>query len=332
MDIIIKKRDAYFCNLKAVLILLVVYGHLIEPEMGKFDIVMALYKFIYMVHMPLFVFLSGYFTVNGKTAVKQAKKILITYIILQSSIMVAVNYLHIEIYVGNTPINYVSFTTPFWHLWYLISLACWSMAGSVILFLDERYRILKRSSMKVFIIVISVIVGCLAGMMPYIGRELSLSRTLVFMPYFLGGMFIPKNIQWHKYKKRGIIALALGLILFIGSYETIDYSFLWQRSPYGDDMYTGILCRGLCYITAVLLGFFVITHMPGRRCFFSKIGADTMNIYLWHPFIIMLMNGVGISENLFIFLAFPISMMIIYLIYMLFKWNSGLYGIFHSKT
>ena len=55
-----KERDTYFDNLKFILILLVVVGHLIEPfndeaAMG------AIYRFIYSFHMPLFIFAAGYF-------------------------------------------------------------------------------------------------------------------------------------------------------------------------------------------------------------------------------------------------------------------------------
>ena len=56
-----KQRDAYFDNVKGILILLVVIGHLIEPFYLKSKFVESLYTFIYTFHMPAFIFLSGLF-------------------------------------------------------------------------------------------------------------------------------------------------------------------------------------------------------------------------------------------------------------------------------
>ncbi|MBP3851842.1 MAG: acyltransferase family protein, partial [Erysipelotrichaceae bacterium] len=54
------KRDYYFDNLKAVLIFLVILGHFLLPiETGPLCI---LKRWIYSFHMPLFIFVSGYFS------------------------------------------------------------------------------------------------------------------------------------------------------------------------------------------------------------------------------------------------------------------------------
>lgn len=57
----VKLRDAQYCNLKLLLIFLVIYGHLIEPGIRNSEVLMVQYRWIYMVHMPLFCFLSGFF-------------------------------------------------------------------------------------------------------------------------------------------------------------------------------------------------------------------------------------------------------------------------------
>lgn len=55
----IKLREARYCNLKLLLIFLVIYGHTIETQIWHNTVLMTQYKFIYLVHMPLFAFLSG---------------------------------------------------------------------------------------------------------------------------------------------------------------------------------------------------------------------------------------------------------------------------------
>lgn len=57
----IKFRQAYYCNLKAFLMVLVIYGHWIEPEIEHSRLLYTQYWWIYLLHMPLFAFLSGLF-------------------------------------------------------------------------------------------------------------------------------------------------------------------------------------------------------------------------------------------------------------------------------
>jgi len=60
-----KLRDARFDTLKGMLILLVVCGHFFgHSSQGSLSQVMG--NFIYSFHMPLFVFISGYFTSSRK--------------------------------------------------------------------------------------------------------------------------------------------------------------------------------------------------------------------------------------------------------------------------
>ncbi|MDA3100191.1 acyltransferase family protein, partial [Staphylococcus pseudintermedius] len=59
-----KKRDAFFDNARAILIFLVVFGHLIQPYTDAHPTVYALYLLIYSFHMPAFLFISGYFAKN----------------------------------------------------------------------------------------------------------------------------------------------------------------------------------------------------------------------------------------------------------------------------
>ncbi|MFY9176926.1 MAG: acyltransferase family protein [Caldicoprobacterales bacterium] len=59
-----KYRDPYFCNLKFILISLVILGHLMEKYTYTNNDLYNIYALIYMVHMPLFAFISGYFSKN----------------------------------------------------------------------------------------------------------------------------------------------------------------------------------------------------------------------------------------------------------------------------
>ncbi|MBR1625808.1 MAG: acyltransferase family protein, partial [Bacteroidales bacterium] len=58
---LVGQRDSFFDGLKFVLITLVVLGHSIGPVSTVYPL-SVIYDFIYFFHMPLFIFVSGYFT------------------------------------------------------------------------------------------------------------------------------------------------------------------------------------------------------------------------------------------------------------------------------
>jgi len=56
----VKRRQAKYCNLKLVLIFLVIFGHMIEP------LNLRMYHWIYAFHMPVFAMLSGMFSTKNR--------------------------------------------------------------------------------------------------------------------------------------------------------------------------------------------------------------------------------------------------------------------------
>lgn len=60
----LKERDYFFDNARAILILLVVFGHMLQPYTSGDKYLSALYLVIYSFHMPTFLFISGYFAKN----------------------------------------------------------------------------------------------------------------------------------------------------------------------------------------------------------------------------------------------------------------------------
>ena len=76
-----KKRNAYFDNLKGILIFLVVLGHVLSSFAGEGSVARWLYLLIFSFHMPVFLFVSGYFAKpDPKTVIA---RLLILYLIFQ---------------------------------------------------------------------------------------------------------------------------------------------------------------------------------------------------------------------------------------------------------
>jgi len=118
------ERKAYFDNAKFVLIFLVVFGHMIQPFKTDHALVGTLYTWMYTFHMPVFIFLAGFFAKGSGKLVdikKLAKKLLVPYIVFQ--VIYTIFYFNF----GNLPLWTDSLFYPLWSLWFLVSLFCWHL-------------------------------------------------------------------------------------------------------------------------------------------------------------------------------------------------------------
>lgn len=311
----IKKRDAYYCNLKFLLLYLVVFGHWIEPYIDSFPPVHSVYRIIYTVHMPLFIFISGSFLASGEQAKIQAFRCLSCYLIFQSAAVLA----------GAVSGRPLRLYRPCWHLWYLLSLSLWSFSA----WISERWiRLSERSPyIRSGGILLAVLIGCGTGCLPRVGRDMSLSRTLTFFPYFLAGQLCPRNIFREK-RLLGIVSLLGfgGLYLLFNSH--IPTGFFYQGDSYGSLGNTlGIRLRLICYIMGGLFGIGLLALVPERRFLFSSIGADTLWVYLCHAPLIMLLRLLPLPPLEMVLIGPLASLWIICLLYHLFRWKSQLYAI-----
>ena len=297
----IKLRYANYCNLKLFLIFLVIYGHLIEPEIWNSEVLMVQYRWIYLIHMPLFSFLSGLFINQAKDCRVQLLRIFPLYILLQT----------IAILIGN---GFVKVFTPWWIFWYLLSYSIWLCVS----YLWFRFC---NGKGEIIILLFSIIAGCLVGLIPDIGREFSLSRTIVFFPYFWSGVIFNPTFNWKKLRIAGFFSFVIVFIVMLYLGDEIPVHFLYQASSYDD--VDGILLRLLCYSLAILLGVFLLSFSPMRRLPFSKLGANTMFAYLLHaPFVLLIREfDYPWYYDIIIAVAF------LYITYKLTQWHGSLYGI-----
>ena len=158
-----KERNYYIDNIKAIVIFLMVFGHLLS----SFKSIPAqyIYKVIYFFHMPLLIYISGYLSKFN------FKKILI-----QLALPFCVFRL---LFVGFDFLIYgkVQFIwNEFGILWYLFSLILFKiMLHLIVKLISERYYLL--------FFIISIFTGLIAGFIP-LGEEFSFSRTFAFFPFF----------------------------------------------------------------------------------------------------------------------------------------------------
>lgn len=269
-----EKRNYLFDNLKVLLIFLVVFAHTLENYIHNNMVLRSIYFFIFMFHMPLFIFVSGYFSRTINKHRKDAVKDLLIPFILFNIIWYAS--------IGNFkfPIYY-----PGWTLWYLLSLFFW------------RFFLIDLIKIK-WVIVLSIILGLLVGFNGKFIDLFSFSRTFAYLPFFLLGYY-SNDSTINKIKKYSNVISILGLIIIgafaflVTKYEIIDYKFLYMSQSYksfGFGIYQGILLRILFYILATLISVFVMNLFSRKKLNLSKIGGETLVIYLGHIYLIRLLE------------------------------------------
>jgi Fucose 4-O-acetylase and related acetyltransferases len=266
-------RNYQVDNIRALLIFLVVLGHLIPLNNGGINS-NPLYSVIYSFHMALFVF------VNGIYARFDRKKILKHYIWPYIFFQTAYYYFCAYILHDNTVLQ---FTTPYWLLWYLMTMITYLCL----------IPLLKTGSHKHVLITVAgtFLLAIITGFDNTIGKYLSLSRTICFLPFFLLGFY--HNLLIDE-KTRAVLRkpyiAAFGVIGII----VLEFALCMSNSPVVVLHHTGpydIIMRDAgirLILEAIGLAWIVLLFaaIPDRPIkLITTIGQNTMPIYLLHGFI-----------------------------------------------
>ena len=295
----VKLRNAGYCNLKLILIFFVVYGHLIENNLTGSYAAAALYRIIYFFHMPVFAFVSGLFVRDIHLCIKQLRRTMIIYVTFQLGAVVLTW--------GRT-----SLLTPYWHLWYLLSLCTWLGAAWIWM----RFGKLRHRRAVVLLCVIS---GCAVGFAPWAGRVLSVSRTVVFLPYFMAGVM--RDGETVRLKRGYVLLLLATAMILMAVCRNMPTAFLYQASPYSGEQ--DLFYRIVCYIVGAAGCAAALTFVPDKRYVFTKIGADTMWVYLLHAPMVLAVRAFYTEWYGCILIAAAI----IIVLHLITRWYGGLYGI-----
>ena len=268
----VRKRDYGFDNIKLFLIVLVVLGHILEEMSltGSLGIIRAC---IYSFHMPLFVFVSGYFS---KSVSSKKERVFTNYLI--------------PFFIFNTAYAliisdgfFVNIFLPVYAFWYFLSLFFWSISIDYI----GRFKPL---------IFVSVLLGLYCGCFDSIGRTLSLSRTICFFPFFILGYLINKEgISKLRSINKAVPVLGVAFSLFITAFANYRgiipvkmYEMLQSYQKTGVDKLSGVLERLFIYSVAVIMIVCLIALIPDKEYKITKIGTRTACIYIFSSFIIKL--------------------------------------------
>jgi fucose 4-O-acetylase-like acetyltransferase len=299
------QRDHLLDNLKFILISFVVIGHFIQPYIEQSVTLKTVFFCIYSFHMPLFVFISGYFSKsqNSLNPGKIVATILIPYIIFS-----IIWCLRESIHTKHLSLNI--FVPPF-HLWYLLSLFTWKALLPYIQALRA----------PIFFL---VVLALITGFSHAIGWHLSLSRTISLLPFFVLGSLCSSSILYKIHNMKYFLLLGVILLVVlaccISQFPLFNWAIFFWSPSYHEAGYSNGVGFGLRFTAMFLafgIGLALLALTPVKKVFFTSLGSRTMLVFILHGFLVPTFTtrfplwNQSLLNN-FIILIFPV--LLIYLL------------------
>jgi fucose 4-O-acetylase-like acetyltransferase len=269
----IKRRDPFFDNAKFLAIVLVVAGHAIEPLRHTRE-AHALYLYVYMFHMPVFIIITGYFSRTFTFSSGKARKLItnlaVPYVIFETTYSifrwVAGGY-HFQI----------SLLAPVWLTWFLMATFFWRLSTPV-------WQQLR------WPISIAILIALLSGMNT-LPSTFEMHRTLGLLPFFVIGLKLrPEHFAL---LRRPAVRLAAAGVLLAGlavafaahNHMTIEWAYWRHGNDYlGVSEVTGTIMRMGVLGASLLLSAAFLALVPVRVTWYTGLGTATLYAYLLHGF------------------------------------------------
>lgn len=290
-------RIYLYDNIKFLAILLVVIGHAINflTEADGNMLEKSLFLTIYSIHMPLFIFISGLFLRPMDKSTKFPKQKVISYILIGIVLRIMMSLLRL-ILGKNMSYSLLDMYDSFaWFMW------------AIAVFITLMW-IFREYNTKI-ILLLSLLVGCMAGYDKFLGDKFALMRIAVFLPFFVAGYMIKpeqlSNLLSKTWVKVVSIFVAVGFIalFFINTdiYQYLRPMFTGRNSfeVLVECESFGGLIRLLCYAISSLFGLAVMSLVPNKNLgIITKTGTKTLQIYFWHQVFLVLLTHFGVYGHI----------------------------------
>ena len=269
-------RNPWLDNAKALLVTLVVVGHAWSVLADSPDTEWA-YDFLYLWHIPAFVFVSGYlsksFEWDRRRLMGLVHTLLIPYLLFEP----ALYFFRVEV-VGEEVGNML-WLEPHWTMWYLVVLLMWRLITPIL-------------RLHWLFLPVSVVVSLAGGL--WTTDLLMLPRFLGLLPFFVLGLYLkPRHLAhlddvWVRVAAVPALAIMGGMAVYTD--EWARTAIYWYDAGYEDvgiDPVIGFQTRLTVMVLGVLGTFSVLALVPRRSLgWFTTLGTGTMVVYLFHGFFI----------------------------------------------
>jgi fucose 4-O-acetylase-like acetyltransferase len=267
------------------LVLLVVVGHswTLLPHNVLND---HLYDFLYTWHVPAFVLVTGYlsrsFTWESRRMWRLVRTVAIPYVIFECALAL------FRIYVGGEQLRDM-FQDPHWPMWYLSALFFWRLGTPVFKALPTHFAVALAAA-------ISLLGGVVAD------TTFDFFRICGLLPFFVVGLKAgPGQLQRLRegWARNAAVLVFLGIAIATTWTDTIAQTD-WLYYSYGYHMLGvsdlhGIALRGGLLVVGLLGALAFLSWVPRSNGWFTRMGAATLVVYLFHGFVIKGASYAGYS-------------------------------------
>ncbi|WP_128429859.1 acyltransferase family protein [Streptomyces cyaneus] len=273
----VDQRDPFFDNAKYLAIVLVAVGHAWEPLREGSRAVTALYLLVYAFHMPAFAMISGYFSRGFEARPRKVGRLLtgvaVPYVVFE------VAYTLFTRWTSQDPDRPISLLDPLYLTWFLAALFIWRLTAPV-------WRLAR------WPLPLALAIAMLATLSPSIGDDLGLQRVLQFLPYFVLGLLL-KPEHFRLVRRRAVRILALPVLvcaLAVAYWAVPRMNYAWFfHSESAEELaapaWYGPLMTLAGFGCSVVLVACFLAWVPGRRTWFTALGAGTLCGFLLHGFV-----------------------------------------------
>ena len=279
------KRLHYYDNLRVLLMFLVLFGHFCEISAGTTTYGAFLRFFIYIFHMPLFVFVTDLFHSNksrGKI-IRRSIGFLLIYVLMKVLGMLT----SMAMYGSGKLSLFNEGGIP----WFMLAMSAWTLMAYVTRNLNSKV-----------LLAVSIVVALAAGYVFSLTTQFAISRIIVFWPFYLAGVMADREAVLSVMRKKSVRAAgAAGLtaaaaILWM-TYDRLSFINPMITGKYAYDLLPepfvpyGCLVRLGVYALSVVLSLMVMAVVPDRELFFTRYGSRTLPIYFFCLTVYQLSNA-----------------------------------------
>ncbi|WP_158715060.1 acyltransferase family protein [Kitasatospora phosalacinea] len=273
-------REPFFDHAKLLAMVLVVCGHFWEPlaRAPGHRVLHAGYLLVYAFHMPVFVFVSGWFSRSFTARPDQLDRllsgVLAPYLLWTTLLGAYTAWLD----GGRFALDPL---TPVWVTWFLLSLFLWRLSAP----LWHRLRAPLATA---------VAVSLLAGALP-LTPQLAIGRTLQLLPFFVAGLVLDRRrvlaLRGHRWL-RAAAAPVFGAAALAAYWLVPRLDAAWfYRSASAAGLHAGyprwlLVSLGI-NLAGALLGavFLALVPVRARSERWAALGAAGTAALLVHPFL-----------------------------------------------
>lgn len=301
-------RIPFFDNLKGILIILVVLGHFLSGATSA-GILPAwrLFDFVYLFHMPLFIFASGLFCKSVYVPERGLRVGTILYYLLLCWAMYVALWIPQAAFGVAEPFNLLTVDSSM--PWYLMALAVYCALTPVFYELRPPYAI-----------GIAFAISVLCGLVDA-GNVFSVSRVITFLPFFLIGYYLePRAILdfVNGFAERLLVPRVFAIIMLLAiflAFQMLDIDELRasQMIFTGRDSYatvfpltgdqgdiSGCAIRLAGFAGTAVIGVCLLLIVPQREvAMLSRSGRHTLQVYIFHAFVSYALAFAGVVPALY---------------------------------